>query len=98
MVISMMLRSSMPAFEKVYSNYYSFTRLWCVVILEIYLNFVVKISKKKTKNKKQKQKQKNKTKKQKTKQNKKKTKKTGNWLCLLFCTRYFDWAAHENKK
>ena len=30
----------------VYGNYYSFTRLWCVVILEIYLNFVVKISKK----------------------------------------------------
>ena len=28
-----------------YGNYYSFTRLWCVVILEIYLNFVVKISK-----------------------------------------------------
>ena len=27
-------------------NYYSFTRLWCVVIWEIYLNFVVKISKK----------------------------------------------------
>ena len=30
----------------VYGNYYSFTRLWCVAILEIYLNFVVKISKK----------------------------------------------------
>ena len=30
----------------VYVNYYLFTRLWCVVILEIYLNFVVKISKK----------------------------------------------------
>ena len=30
----------------VYGNYYSFTRLWCVVIWEIYLNFVVKISKK----------------------------------------------------
>ena len=30
----------------VYGNYYSLTRLWCVVILEIYLNFVVKISKK----------------------------------------------------
>ena len=32
----------------VYGNYYSFTRLWCVVIWEIYLNFIVKISKKKT--------------------------------------------------
>ena len=53
----------------VYGNYYSFTRLWCVVILEIYLNFVVKISKKK-----------------------------GNWLYLLFCTRKFDRAAHENRK
>ena len=30
----------------VYGNFYSFTPLWCVVILEIYLNFVVKISKK----------------------------------------------------
>ena len=30
----------------VYGNNYSFTRLWCVVIWEIYLNFVVKISKK----------------------------------------------------
>ena len=30
----------------VYGNYYSFTRLWCVVIWEIYLNFAVKISKK----------------------------------------------------
>ena len=30
----------------VYGNYCSFTRLWCVVILEIYLNFVVKMSKK----------------------------------------------------
>ena len=30
----------------VYGNYYSFTNLWCVVIWEIYLNFVVKISKK----------------------------------------------------
>ena len=29
----------------VYGNYYSFTRLWCVVICEIYLKFVVKISK-----------------------------------------------------
>ena len=29
-----------------YGNYCSFTRLWCVVIWEIYLNFVVKISKK----------------------------------------------------
>ena len=28
-------------------NYCSFIRLWCVVIWEIYLNFVVKISKKK---------------------------------------------------
>ena len=28
----------------VYGNYYSFTRLWCVAIWEIYLNFVVKIS------------------------------------------------------
>ena len=32
--------------KMVYGNYYSFTRLWCVVIWEIYLNFVVKISKK----------------------------------------------------
>ena len=30
----------------VYGNYESFTRLWCVVIWEIYLNFVVKIFKK----------------------------------------------------
>ena len=30
----------------VYGNYYSFTRLWCVVIWEINLNFVAKISKK----------------------------------------------------
>ena len=30
----------------VYGNYYLFTRLWCVVIWEIYLNFVVKISQK----------------------------------------------------
>ena len=33
----------------VYGYYYSFTRLWCVVIWEIYLNFVVKISKKQNK-------------------------------------------------
>ena len=37
----------------VYGNYYSFTSLWCVVILEINLNFVVKISTKKKKKKKQ---------------------------------------------
>ena len=36
----------------VYGNYYLFTRLWCVVIWEIYLNFVMKISKKKKKKKK----------------------------------------------
>ena len=30
----------------VYGNNYSFTRLWCVVIWEIYLDFVGKISKK----------------------------------------------------
>ena len=30
----------------VYGNCYSFTRLWCVVIWEIHLSFVVKISKK----------------------------------------------------
>ena len=30
----------------VYGNYYSFTRLWFVMIWEIYLSFVVKISKK----------------------------------------------------
>ena len=30
----------------VYGNYYSFTRLWYVVIWGIYLTFVVKISKK----------------------------------------------------
>ena len=33
----------------VYGNYYSFTRLWCVVIWEIYLKFVVKISQKQVK-------------------------------------------------
>ena len=35
----------------VYSNYYSFTRLWCIVIWKIYLNFVVKFQKKKKKKK-----------------------------------------------
>ena len=61
-------KSGKESVKIVYGNNYSFTRLWCVVIWEIYLNFVVKIFKKKKQNK--------------TKQKK----KTGKWLCLLFCT------------
>ena len=47
----------------VYGNYYSFTRLWCAEIWEIYLNLGVKI--KKTKQNKTKQNKKTKTKKKK---------------------------------